>query len=241
MTRKPAISIVLLLAAFLALQQPILGQVPPALLGQSGGAAEAVDDALGTAPEPAAPVLVGRLSPRATMRTFLEAFPRRDWDAAIACLDLSHEGLSPAALRLRGREAATTLKDVIDRLRYVDFGDIPAEPDGAAYVFHSGPAGGIVIERQPNGEWLFSAATIAAIPTLLRELGDTEIVEGVEEAASDPRPLDPLLGPGIARSSRLHTRRLAMGRPSLAHHRWRRSRSHCGAPGCRRRPAMDLP
>ena len=186
MTRKPAISIVLLLAAFLALQQPILGQVPPALLGQSGGAAEAVDDALGTAPEPAAPVLVGRLSPRATMRTFLEAFPRRDWDAAIACLDLSHEGLSPAALRLRGREAATTLKDVIDRLRYVDFGDIPAEPDGAAYVFHSGPAGGIVIERQPNGEWLFSAATIAAIPTLLRELGDTEIVEGVEEA---PRTL----------------------------------------------------
>ncbi len=124
------------------------------------------------------------LSPRETMRAFLEAFAtedgRPDLDAAARCLDL---GDLPFPVRARqGRRLAGELKNVIDRLEFVEFDAIPAEGDLDRWTFSDELSAPIALAPDGNGNWLFTRATVAAIPALYDELRDRSIVEGVEEA-----------------------------------------------------------
>ena len=123
-------------------------------------------------------------SPRATMRTFLEAFyvdGAPELATAVACLDLS--GLPAEARRLKGGELAAKLKQVIDRSRYVQFEDIPDNPEGPPYVFLKHSGGEIVIDRTASGEWLFTAATVSGLDGLHRAVEGRDVVEGVEKEA----------------------------------------------------------
>jgi len=120
------------------------------------------------------------------MQSFLEAFYADDeprLDAAVACMDLS--GV-PAELRTgRGRELAVELKHVLDRTRYVRFEEIPDRNEGPPYVFLRTPDGEVVVARQPDGRWLFTADTVASIDELHRATRGREVVEGVQRQAPD--------------------------------------------------------
>lgn len=142
-------------------------------------------------PAPPPPVPEELASPRATMRTFLEAFDPSlredgsvDLDAAARCMDLS--SLPMGARTLEGRQRAVQLKDVLDRTRYVDFSKVPDRQDGEPYVFYASDAGSVTIAETEDGPWLFSAETVAALPDLWQEARTRPLAEGVTEA---PRTL----------------------------------------------------
>ncbi len=123
-------------------------------------------------------------SPRATMRVFLEAFAtddgRPDLETAAGCLDL---GDLPFPVRARqGRNLASELKHVIDRLEFVDLAAIPGDGDLDRWVFNDALSAPIVLAPDENGNWLFTRETVASVPTLYLELRDRSVVEGVEEA-----------------------------------------------------------
>jgi MscS family membrane protein len=166
--------------------------LPTLLVAVLGAAVPAAAQEAEPASSPA-PTAVERPVPpehrtaRATMMSFLEAFYRTDgMDQAVAALDLSEV---PEDLRaVEGPELAVQLKDVLDRTRLIDPEQVPDDPDGDPYVFLSHPAGDVVIDREANGEWLFTAATVEAIPDLFRALEGEEVVEGVEPASHAVSP-----------------------------------------------------
>lgn len=124
------------------------------------------------------------VSPRDTMRVFLEAFVsedgRPDLDAAAACLDL---GDLPFPVRARqGRNLANQLKHVIDRLAFVELDAIPADGQLERWVFSDELSVPLVLAPDGEGRWLFNRATVAAIPALYDEVRERTVVEGVEEA-----------------------------------------------------------
>lgn len=123
-----------------------------------------------------------RASARATMRTFLESFYAEggaDLTAASRCLDLSDV---PSEIRTwKGRELAVRIKDVLDRTRYVRYGNIPDDPDGSPHVVLHRPEGEIVLARSSSGEWLFTPSTVASIEALSRATEKREVLEQVEQ------------------------------------------------------------
>ena len=141
------------------------------------------------APASAAPVPSDLASPRATMRSFLlgheaaAAGEREGLTRATRCLDLSQ--VNETVRKAKGEELALQLKQVIDKVRYVIYAEIPDLPDGEPYVFHRDEQGrgAVMISRQPDGRWLFDAATVKALPDLVRALEDRQSVAGVTETA----------------------------------------------------------
>ncbi len=171
---------------------PLLCGLPTPLGAQqapvSGDAAGTATDTETTA-APAPSVPDAHRSARATMRTFLEAFDPAieggvQLDEATACLDLSE--LPPSLAGTEGGNLATQLKDIIDRTVYVVFEEISDDAQGDPFVFLDQAEGSIVIAPNDQGEWLFSPATVAAIPELWQATEMQELVEGVTEA---PRTL----------------------------------------------------
>lgn len=156
---------------------------PAALRAQD---APAPDTAPATTASPA-PVPPELASPRATMRTFLVGMERAangdraGLAQAAACLDLS--GVNETLRSTKGPELALQLKQVIDRVRYVTYDEVPDAATGDPYVFHRDAQGrgDIVIARQPDGRWLFTAETVAALPALVRALEHAAAVEGATE------------------------------------------------------------
>lgn len=147
------------------------------------------------APQEQAPQAVAgpdRSNARATMRSFLTAMadaaqgkPVRI-DDAVACLDMAS---IPSAVRTeQGRELVYQLKQTLDRIRLIQYEEIPDDPEGNPYVFVREAQGEIVINRSPLGLWLFTQATVESIPDLFRANESRELVEGVVEA---PRYLSP--------------------------------------------------
>jgi len=137
-------------------------------------------------PEPAGhpAVSADHASARATVRTFLEAFyadPGPDLAAAARCLDLS---AIPTEVRaLKGGEVAARLKEIMDRTRLVEFEEIPDSQEGPPYVFLLQSEGEVVVDRMPNGEWLFTSVTVKSIDGLYRAVESLRTVEGVEREA----------------------------------------------------------
>lgn len=134
-------------------------------------------------------------TPRATMMTFLGAFYEDDgMQQAVDTLDLSDV---PEAVRsVKGPELAVQLKEVLDRTRRIEPDEIPDDPSAPPYVFLTHEAGRVVIDRQPDGEWLFSAETVADVPGLFRALEEQDVVEGV-------RPASHALSPGLWMRSKM--------------------------------------
>jgi len=127
-------------------------------------------------------------TPRATMMSFLGAFydDGGGIDQAVSALDLSDV---PEAVRsVKGPELAVQLKNILDRTELIDPETIPDDPDAKRYVFLTAPEGDVVIRRRPSGEWLFSPATVEAIPGLFRSVENKQVVEGVQVASESLSP-----------------------------------------------------
>lgn len=147
------------------------------------------------APDIAVPVPLERRSARATMRTFLDSAVAASkdknaalLDAAAACLDLS--ALPPGSRASVGRDLAVKLKEVIDRIAFVDFETIPDTPTGPPFSFHYEPAlaAEIAIAPTSGGEWLFTPATVDRIEALYKYFEPTAKVAGVGGSGLDMSP-----------------------------------------------------
>ncbi len=157
----------------LGLIQPVTAQSAAQLTGSSQEAGKSDAPSIQVDPELA--------SPAETMRTFLTAFPDQSINRqdridpqAIKTLDMP---LSPPSTKV---ERAKILKQIMDRTKLVDYDEINnSMGSGPIYTFSTYEKGQIQIERQPNGEWLFSTATIDSLPAIWDEMQNKDVVDGV--------------------------------------------------------------
>ncbi len=151
----------------------------------------AVDPAPPAAEPPPIPDYL--MSPRATMEAFLAAMKAiRNGDdekfaQAIETLDLSE--INPLVRAEKGRDLAWILQEVIDRTRKPDVKRFSTRKTGKPFVFHTYENGKVEIVFTEHQGWRFSTATVAALPTLLDELSDTDKVEGTDEVSVTRMPL----------------------------------------------------
>jgi len=113
-------------------------------------------------------------TPRATMKTFLEAMAKGDKTQAAGCLDLS--GVPAAVVAETGAKLADQLLFVMDRIAVVVYQGIPDRPDGDPYVWFMTDQGRIELARAKSGKskgrWLFSEATVNSIEPLFKAYQD---------------------------------------------------------------------
>lgn len=123
----------------------------------------------------------GRTDPSATIRTFAgAAMGRHDFAMAARCLDLRD---IPSKLRAsEGAQMARKLAFVMQRCGFVFSQEIPNDPEGYRYVWHSNHRGRIMLERVrlPEGQdaWLFTRGSLRNLDAL---------VEGFRSRTPDPR------------------------------------------------------
>lgn len=127
-----------------------------------------------------------RRTPRATMKTFLDAMnadPQRI-EEAVACLDSSEE--DPKSWGVRGPTLAHKLMQVMDRIRLVVLQSIPDKPDDAPHEWYTGITGNIVIARvaegEFEGEWRFTPLTLRSLDDLHKEFKDRPLVAELQKA-----------------------------------------------------------
>ena len=129
-------------------------------------------------------------SPRATMKTFLEAMDADppDVDRAADCL-APPEDPGPAWAVLR-HDHAYRLYSVLLRVRAPVLSDIPEHPSGARYTWFVHKGGRVVLRRTEEdnpetgawrGEWRFSRSTLASLPDLYEEHAYGPILPEVAE------------------------------------------------------------
>jgi MscS family membrane protein len=133
------------------------------------------------AQEARAAMAEGRTDPAATIRTFAgAAMGRRDFAAAAQCLDL--RDIPPKLRASDGAQLARKLAFVMQRCGFLFSQEVPNDPDGYRYVWHSNHRGRIMLERVrlPEGRdaWLFSRGTLRNLDAL---------VEGHRATSPDPR------------------------------------------------------
>ncbi len=113
-------------------------------------------------------------NPRKTMATFLSAMQavnqgdKQRIKDAVATLDLSD--INKLIRKSKGEELAYTLSSVIERSKKVVLSAIPTHPRQDRYVFGRYSQGRVEIVKQPDGRWMFSKETVAALPAILEGL-----------------------------------------------------------------------
>ncbi|MBV1952287.1 MAG: mechanosensitive ion channel family protein [Cycloclasticus sp.] len=113
-------------------------------------------------------------SPQKTFATFLHSMndikrgkPERI-QQAIQTLDLS--AVNSLIRQEKGRDLAWLLLEAIDKTALVNLDNIPNRETGNAYLFKQYDSGSIRIQQVEDGRWLFSPATLAALPAIVDEL-----------------------------------------------------------------------
>jgi len=131
-----------------------------------------------------------RNHPRAVMRDFLNGVAQWESDGrerALATLDMSD--ISPQLQSIEGPLAADFLRQIIDRVGYVIWQEIPDNPDQATpYVHYAHALGEIAIAPQRDADgavrWMFSRETLQAAPAIYEAIQSLPVAEGLQE----PRP-----------------------------------------------------
>ena len=156
-------------------------------------------------------------SPRATVRTLVEAFRRQDTSRILPCLDLSEV---PAIAREEvGRQLANKLKQIIVRHQLPILQEIPDSNYSDPHVVLSQPEGVIELVRLPSGdrkgEWVYSRDTVRSIDKLYVAFEDRPYLDEVlalgttahlPQAWSEPELWLRSHLPGWLRAPVLHTR-----------------------------------
>jgi MscS family membrane protein len=133
------------------------------------------------------------------MITFLNAGNHHDDDRAARCLDLGdvHGSVRDEA----GSVLAFKLRYVLDRISAVYPQEIPDEPEGPRYVFHSGDTGRIVIARKTEGpgkgKWLFTAETVERIESMFLAVLGQPVDASLRSATANVRQPTLSETPGI--------------------------------------------
>ena len=126
-------------------------------------------------------------NPRATMETFITAMSSVEQgnsgqiEKAVSTLNLSD--IANVIRKDKGEELARTLFSVIERSKKVKLSSIPVNPKAGRYVFGRYSQGSVAIVRQADGRWLFSKASVRALPAILQGL----IEDPAEYGAKDPK------------------------------------------------------
>ncbi len=153
------------------------------------------DEKTGEPIEPAGPLPVvppSLRSARQTMRTLLVGLEDREYELAVTALDFS--AMDPEMGPYRKLGYARRLKDVIDRLALIDYGQIGDDPEAPAFRFPpDGATQPVEISRDEAGAWQFSAETVRQIDALWELYKDKPVLNlATEERAWYDREL--LLG-----------------------------------------------
>ena len=134
-----------------------------------------------------------RSSAQATFRTFQRAIRQAEMDdpesmaRAISCLDLSE-------LDVQGREElarrrALDLAQLLSQVTIIPDDLIPDAPGADPFVLYRDPDGHGAIELdRVEGEWLFTADTVAAVPALLEATRRRDSAQEATELGQDPPP-----------------------------------------------------
>lgn len=135
-------------------------------------------------PEAAKPVPAALASPRATLGTFLGAMndiKRGDAERikdALSTLDLSE--INPLVRKERGESLAWQLLEIMDRTRVIRLQRVPVRLKGNEWIFAKYKQGVVRLQRQDDGRWLFSAATLRQVPAIFEEVAKRKRVSGLE-------------------------------------------------------------
>lgn len=182
--RRPLVAITLLAVLTIRYEsfcsQAMADQGSPS--GQAG-AAEATANA----------ELMGLLAtPRQTVETFITRINEGNPDQAAVCLDLS--AYNSITVTKKGPRHAAHLKEIIDRMRRVDYERIPDDAD-AESPYQLGhflgeellgrdkkDAAKIYLERGNDGLWRFSSTTVAAIEALWLRWEEYEELSGLSDS-----------------------------------------------------------
>ena len=153
-----------------------------------------------TAPPPVDEL--GRGTPQSALRGFLDAAALHNYRRAASYLDLRR--IPAADVAARGPELARQLRVVLDNTRF-DLGAISDEPEGRpetglasnreliGRVETDKGTFSLLMERVPRDDgvliWKYSAATVAHVPELYRELGFGPLEERLPPFLVEWRPL----------------------------------------------------
>lgn len=126
------------------------------------------------------------------LRTFFDASKAQRWGDVAKCLDFAE---MPKDLSQSAKEdLAFKLKEVIDRLAYVDMSEVPRDPKSPPYRFPPGDENApIEIAPDKHGNWVFTAQTVTEIETLYDEYKDKPKVAGVNWLAKAFQEMSPEL------------------------------------------------
>jgi len=140
-------------------------------------------------------VPAARRTARATMMSFISAMRADppDLEEAIKCLDPADQ--DRGAWDVRGRDLVVRLKNVMDKTAVVVEADVPDDPEGDPYTWHTSAAGNIVVARiddvsaypkdwaftPKKGEWRFTPETVRATEKLYRALEQAGIKDEVKQ------------------------------------------------------------
>ena len=108
---------------------------------------------------------------RETMQTFLTATNDKNYALASRTMDFSLLAKSPSDEQQRN--LAWKLKNVIDRMQWVDYQKIPSSPDAEPFLFPvDAKSQPIVIARGTDGSWRFTRETVARIDAMYDQWKD---------------------------------------------------------------------
>jgi MscS family membrane protein len=128
-------------------------------------------------------------SPRETMRTYLKAMVnikqnkgdiQKNYDTAISTFELSH--IESSLQKDLGKQYANELIQVIDKIKKVDYADIPEEWDKKKWYFHQQQFEKDIIEISlinKENQWLFSKRTLQSLAAYSDFLKNKNFVTGV--------------------------------------------------------------
>ncbi|WZO98259.1 mechanosensitive ion channel family protein [Isosphaeraceae bacterium EP7] len=150
-------------------------------VGRIGRLRKLASDGQRAVQEARANMAEGRTDPNATMRSFaVAAMGRRDFAMAARCLDLYD--IPPKLRAAEGAQMARKLAFVMQRCGFMFSQEVPNNPDGYRYVWHSNHRGRIMMERirLPEGKdaWLFTRGSLRNLDAL---------VESFRPKMPDPR------------------------------------------------------
>ncbi|MBB73929.1 MAG: hypothetical protein CMJ75_05380 [Planctomycetaceae bacterium] len=183
----------LALVFVVAVSKIALGQLPTESVPAKAGTSLAAKS------EKTDPTLAAELaSPRATLRTFLEACRQEDMQRAALTLDISQMPGTDDARDLTAQRIAAKLNDILSRLLDVDLSSVPDDPEHPQdYSLAEGQdipdetdiaaLAALKISRSSADKlWRFSAETVDQIDTLREQSKDRKpVVPGKAVQATD--------------------------------------------------------